>query len=97
MSHEALRIVSGGDPSKDFYPGFQMALTDWGETPAPQDLSIVRQALVEKSKRFCQNLNKAGKLTPEQLSALVDGDALNQLVEAGERLWAPLRIQSRID
>lgn len=69
-----------------------MALTDWGETPAPQDLSIVRQALVEKAKRFCQNLNKAGKLSPEQLASLTEGDALNQIVIAGERLWAPVRI-----
>jgi len=92
MSHEALRIVSGGDASKDFYPGFQMALTDWGETPAPQDLSIVRQALVEKSRRYCQNLNKAGKLSAEQLAALTGGDALNGLVSAGERFWDPIRI-----
>jgi hypothetical protein len=35
MSHEALRIVTGGNPKKDFYPGFCTAMTDWGETPAP--------------------------------------------------------------
>jgi len=91
MSHEALRIVSGGDPNKGFYPGFCMAVTDWGETPAPQDMGIVRQALAEKSMRYCQGLHKSGKITAEQLACLNE-DAIASLVKAGERIWAPIRI-----
>ena len=72
MSHEALRIIGGGDPNQIFYPGFQMALTDWGETPAPQNIAMVKQALLEKARRYIKIVLANSKITEEQAELLND-------------------------
>lgn len=65
ISHEALRIIGGGDPTHSFYPGFQMALTDWGETPAPQNIDMVKQALFEKLQRYVKKVHAESKISDE--------------------------------
>jgi len=73
-----------------------MALTDWGETPAPQNLTMVKQALLEKARRYIKIILAGSKITAEQAEQLND-EMLSKLIQAGEKVWMPLKIQLRMD
>ena len=68
-----------------------MALTDWGETPAPQNLTLVKQALLEKARRYIKIVLANSKITAEQ-AELLDDKMLGKLIEGGEKVWMPLKL-----
>jgi len=90
---EAMRILRGGNPNKDFVPGYRAILTgEGGMTPEPVDPILQKQALKERALDKAQALLSNGNIDRDTYELLLDADAnlIETTGEAAKIIYGPI-------